>query len=88
VDAFEKLGYRNTLLVAMHGGSRVDVENHWSEAILNDAALVEIGGVSAGRAVRKVAAIRDILSAGDSESPVVLNFKRRVDALEHTIDGL
>ena len=34
-------------------------------------------------AVRKAADIRDTLIAGDSKSPVVLNFKRRVDALEH-----
>jgi eukaryotic-like serine/threonine-protein kinase len=34
-------------------------------------------------AVRKAAAIRDTLVAGDSKSPVVLNFKHRVDALEH-----
>ena len=33
-------------------------------------------------AVRQAAAIRDALVAGDSKSPVVLNFKRRVDALE------
>ncbi len=33
-------------------------------------------------AVRKAAAIRDTLVAGDSKSPVVLNFKRRVVALE------
>jgi hypothetical protein len=34
-------------------------------------------------AVRKAAAIRDTLVAADSKSPVVLSFKRRVDALEH-----
>jgi hypothetical protein len=34
--------------------------------------------------VRQAAAIRDVLFAGDSKSPVVLNFKRRVDALEQT----
>jgi predicted Ser/Thr protein kinase len=34
-------------------------------------------------AVRKASAIRDTLLASDSKSPVVLNFKRRVDALEH-----
>ena len=38
--------------------------------------------------VRKAAAIRDTLAAGDSNSPVVLGFKRRVDALEHTGDRL
>ena len=36
-----------------------------------------------GPAVRQAAAIRDALVAGDSKSPVVLNFKRRVDALVH-----
>jgi len=35
-------------------------------------------------AVTQAAAIRDVLVAGDPKSPVVLNFKRRVDALEHT----
>ena len=39
-------------------------------------------------AVRQAAGIRDALVAGDSKSPVVLNFKRRVDALEHTINPL
>jgi hypothetical protein len=34
-------------------------------------------------AMRQAAGIRDALVAGDSKSPVVLNFKRRVDALEH-----
>ena len=33
-------------------------------------------------AIRQAAAIRDDLVRGDSKSPVVLNFKRRVDALE------
>jgi len=33
----------------MHGGSRVGVENHWSEAVLDDAALVEIRRVGAVR---------------------------------------
>ena len=33
-------------------------------------------------AVRQASAIRNALVAGDSKSPVVLNFKRRVDALE------
>ena len=32
-------------------------------------------------AVRQAAGIRDVLVAGDSKSPVVLNFKRRVDTL-------
>jgi hypothetical protein len=35
--------------------------------------------------VRQASGIRDALVAGDSKSPVVLNFKRRVDALEHTL---
>ena len=35
-------------------------------------------------AVRQAAGVRDALVAGDSKSPVVLNFKRRVDALEDT----
>lgn len=39
-------------------------------------------------AVRQAAAIRDALVAGDSQSPVVLNLKRRVDALEHTRNPL
>jgi hypothetical protein len=39
-------------------------------------------------AVTQAAAIRDALLTGDSQSPVVLNFKRRVDALEHTRDPL
>ena len=39
-------------------------------------------------AVRQAAAIRDALVAGDSKSPVVLNFKRRVDALEHATNRL
>jgi hypothetical protein len=39
-------------------------------------------------AVRQAAGIRDALVAGDSKSPVVLNFKRRVDALEHTVNSL
>jgi serine/threonine protein kinase len=34
-------------------------------------------------AVTQAVVIRDALIAGDSQSPVVLNFKRRVDALEH-----
>jgi hypothetical protein len=33
--------------------------------------------------VTQAVVIRDALIAGDSQSPVVLNFKRRVDALEH-----
>jgi hypothetical protein len=37
-------------------------------------------------AVRQAVAIRDALVAGDSKSPVVLSFKRRVDALEPTRD--
>ena len=49
MDAFEKFGYRNTLLVAMHGGSRVGVENHWSEAVIGYAALVEIERVGTVR---------------------------------------
>jgi predicted Ser/Thr protein kinase len=36
--------------------------------------------------VRQASGIRDALVAGDSKSPVVLNFKRRVDALEHTLN--
>src|SRR6266851_1614257 len=39
-------------------------------------------------AVRQANAIRDALVAGDSQSPVALNFKRRVDALEHTLNPL
>ena len=37
-------------------------------------------------AVGQAAAIRDALVAGDSKSPVVLNFKRRVNALENTMN--
>jgi hypothetical protein len=37
----------------------------------------------AAPAVRQATAIRDSLMAADSKSPVVLNFKRRVDALDH-----
>jgi len=36
-------------------------------------------------AVRQAAAIRDALIAGDSKSPVVLNFRRRVNALEDAL---
>ncbi len=36
-------------------------------------------------AVKEAAAIRDALIAGDARSPVVLNFRRRVDALETTL---
>ena len=36
-------------------------------------------------ALRQASVIRDTLVAGDSKSPVVLNFKRRIDALEHTL---
>jgi hypothetical protein len=39
-------------------------------------------------AMRQAAGIRDALVAGDSKSPVVLNFKRRVDALERTMNPL
>ena len=37
-------------------------------------------------AAGQAAAIRDALVAGDSKSPVVLNFKRRVNALERTMN--
>ncbi len=37
-------------------------------------------------AAGQAAAIRDALVAGDSKSPVVLNFKRRVNALENTMN--
>jgi hypothetical protein len=47
VYACEELGYRNTLLVAVHGGGRYGVQNHRSEAVLDNAALVEIRGVGA-----------------------------------------
>src|ERR1700752_3094347 len=36
MNALEELGDRNTLLVAVHGGSRFRVENHGSEAVLDD----------------------------------------------------
>jgi hypothetical protein len=39
-------------------------------------------------AVRKAATLRDTLVAGDSKSPVVLQFKSRVDALERFGNGL
>jgi len=38
-------------------------------------------------AVREAAAIRDALVARDSKSPVVLNFRRRVDVLEKTMNA-
>jgi hypothetical protein len=36
--------------------------------------------------VREAAAIRDALVAGDSKSPAVVNFRRRVDALDKTLN--
>ena len=45
-------------------------------------------GELARPAVRQAAAIRDALVAGDSKSPVVLNFKRRVDALEDSAQNI
>ena len=38
-------------------------------------------------AVREAAAIRDALVAADSKSPAVLNFRRRVEALEKTLNA-
>jgi hypothetical protein len=38
-------------------------------------------------AVREAVAIRDVLVAGDSKSPAVVNFRRRVDALEKTMNA-
>lgn len=37
--------------------------------------------------VREAAAIRDALVAGDSKSPAVVNFRRRVEALEGTLNA-
>ncbi len=38
-------------------------------------------------AVREAAAIRDALLAGDSKSPAVVNFRRRVDTLDKTLNA-
>ena len=38
-------------------------------------------------AVREAAAIRDALVAGDSKSPAVVNFRRRVEALDTTLNA-
>jgi hypothetical protein len=38
-------------------------------------------------AAREAAAIRDALVVGDSKSPAVVNFRRRVDALDKTLNA-
>ena len=38
-------------------------------------------------AAREAAAIRDLLVAGDAKSPAVVNFRRRVDALDTVLNA-